>query len=123
MANRTSAAAVKVIMDTSLDDPTIEVYIDIANPIITDVMDGSGVGTVRLEELERWLTAHLITITRERMGAEEKLGEATIKYIGKFREGLDSTPYGQTVKLLDTTGAFGEQGKRVISINAITSFD
>ncbi len=123
MAVRTSAADVKAIMDSSLLDAEVDVYIEIANPIVTDVMDGSGVGTTRLEEIERWLTAHLISITRERMGDTEKLGEASIKYIGKFGMGLESTPYGQTVLLLDTSGAFGDQGKVAISITAITSFD
>jgi len=122
MANRTTATEVKAIMDTSLEDSEVDVYIGIANPIVTDVMDGSGIGTVRLEEIERWLTAHFITVTRERMGDAEKLGEASIKYIGKFGMGLDSTPFGQTVQILDTTGQFGDQGKRPISITAITSF-
>ena len=122
MAVRTKATEVKAIMDTSLEDAEVNVYIGIANPVVTDVMDGSGVGAVRLEEIERWLTAHFITVTRERMGETEKLGEATIKYVGKFGMGLDSTPFGQTVQILDTTGAFGDQAKRPISINAITSF-
>ena len=123
MAARTTETEVKAIMDTSLLDAEVEVYIGIANPVVTDVMDGSGVGAVRLEEIERWLTAHFITVTRERMGDTEKLGEASIKYIGKYGMGLDSTPFGQTVQLLDTTGQFADEGKRVISITAITSFE
>jgi len=57
-----------------------------------------------LTEIEKWLTAHLITISRERMAAKEEAGGARIEYIGAFGAGLSSTPYGQTAIALDNTG-------------------
>lgn len=124
MAVRTDADAVRAIMDNiSLLDAEIDVYIAIANPMVTSTLGGGDLTGDQLTEIERWLSAHLIAMTRERMGETEKVGEASIKYIGKFGMKWESTPYGQMVLVLDTSGAFAKQGKQAISINAVTSFE
>lgn len=119
---RTTATEVKAILTTSLTDAQVDVYIDIANQIVTDNVT-CGLGDAALEEIERWLTAHLIAFTRSRMAKSEKIGEASITYNGVFGSGLDATPYGQTVKLLDTCGSLANMGKKTIFIKAIKSFD
>jgi len=122
---RTTVDEVKEIMDnTALDDAQITPYITVANTIVTDELGSSSELTDdKLEEIERWLTAHLIAITRERITKQEKLGDASVTYTGAFGSGLDSTPYGQMVRILDVSGILGNLGKRVISIKAITSFE
>ena len=119
---RTTPAEVKVIITTSLIDAAIESYISIASSMVTNTVT-CGAAEAVLKEIERWLTAHLISITKERAGIKERLGEAEITYSGKFGEGLKSTSYGQMVLQLDTCGSFAKLGMKTISITAITSFE
>lgn len=120
---RTTKDAVKQIINTSLGDSVIEALIDSANLMVTNVLGSSELGSSTLTEIERWLTAHLISISWERQATDEKLGEASIKYAGVFGEGLKSTTYGQMVLMLDTSGLMANVGKRSARIRAIESFD
>lgn len=119
---RTTVAKVKEILDTALTDPQVDNYIDIANTMVTNNVT-CGLSATVLAEIERWLAAHLISITQERLGIKEKVGDAEITYTGVFGEGLKSTSYGQTVLMLDTCGGLANLGKKSISIKAITSFE
>lgn len=128
MANRVDANEVKEIIDTALGESTIEAFITAANVIVTSLLGSSGLGTAHLKEIERWLTAHLISCARDRTVRTEQAGQASITYetqpLGK---GLDASLYGQQVKLLDTTGILaaeiGAAALKSASIYAITSFD
>jgi len=125
MANRTTAAEVLAIMDNcqvSESDITTH-YIPTANALVTKIYeDNTEMTDTLLEEVERWLTAHLIAVSRSRTTTNEKVGDASVSYTGTFSEGLKSTPYGQMVLALDITGMMGRIGKRVASIYAVTSF-
>jgi len=125
MANRTTAAEVKQIMDDcTLDDTIVDVYIVAANALVTKVLgDDTNIGTVLIEEIERWFTAHMIASTRWRTTTDEKLGDASVKYTGVFKENLSSTPYGQMVKQLDITGKMANIGKRSAKMYAAIEFD
>jgi len=122
---RVSPGEVKQIMDgCPLTDPVISAYIISANAIVTKVFSGDiEIGTTLLKEIERWFTAHMIASTSFRTASEEKVGDATIIYTGKWGMGLDSTPYGQMVKQIDVTGKMGRAGKIAASMYAIKSFD
>ena len=120
---RTTETEVKAIMDTDLADASVLTFINIANLMITSIVGGKGLSDDTMTEIERWLSAHLIASTIERMGGSEKIGEASIKYIGQFAKGFESTPYGQFMLALDTTGSFADLNKRKMSIKAITSFE
>lgn len=123
MATRTTAAEVKQIMPTSLADAVVEYYITVAAEMVDDLDANTTLGATRLEEIERWLAAHLIAITRERQGQKEKIGDAEITYAGKYGMNLQSTSYGQQAAMLDTSGTLAQLGKKKISIKAITSFE
>lgn len=124
MAVRVTASEVKAIMDIELTDAAVDIFIGIANPIVTDNLDTATTLTdAQLKEIERWLTAHLISVTKERRGKAEKLGEASITYQGIFGVGLKATEYGQMLEVLDTSGTLAGLGKKKISIKAITSFE
>lgn len=125
MAKRVVAAEVKEIIDgCTTSDEVVEVMIDAASEIITQVFENdTDIGTILLKELERWLTAHMLVSTLHRMGADEKVGDAQIKYTGQWGKKLESTPYGQMVLTLDTTGKIARTGKIAASIYAIKSFD
>ena len=122
MAVRVTAAEVKVILDnTVLSDTDILAYAAGANALVNEVL---GTGTEDLlTEIEKWLTAHLITISRERQALKEGAGGASITYTGNFGVGLQSTSYGQMVLVLDTTNALAALGGKAARIIAIKSFD
>lgn len=104
MANRVTEAQVLAIMpgDTELTALTIAPYITSANVFVTDALDGKLSETV-LIEIEKWLSAHMATVVRERLSKEAGAGGAYIKYAGAWGEELSSTQYGQMVMMLDTT--------------------
>ena len=104
-------------------DAVVDEFIAVASSMTDEIAAVGTLGDTRLEQIERWLTAHLLASTLVRMGKQEKLGEASITYTGEFGMGLDSTPYGQMVKVLDTTGTLAAKGKRKITFKAVTSFD
>jgi len=120
-----TADEVKEIMDNlDLSDSIIETFIDAADIVIIKAYENDTTTTsAQKKEVERWLSAHFIASTLKRMGASEKVGEAEIKYIGKFGLGLDLTPYGQIAKQIDPAGVLNRMSKSDIMIKAIESFD
>ena len=62
MARRVTATEVKVIITTALSDTAVEAFIDMANLEVTNTVT-CGLAAATLKEIERWLSAHLISIT------------------------------------------------------------
>lgn len=121
--SRTDADAVKQIIDTDLTDTEIEAFIAGATEVVTEVIGSDTTLSSELKtEIERWLTAHMIASTREQQLSKTKAGPAEATFQGKTGMGLDSTLYGQTVKVLDTTGKFAALGGKGASITAVGSF-
>jgi hypothetical protein len=122
MAQRTTATDVKAIIETTMEDAAVEAYIFSANAMVTQLL-GTTLEEATLTEIERWLTAHMIAITKERMSQKEGAGGAFIEYAGNFGAGLQSTSWGQMVEMLDTTGAMVSLGKKTITFLAIPQED
>lgn len=122
---RVNATEVKAIMDNcTLGESVVDVYITAATELIDQVfVDDTTITTTLKKEIERWFTAHMIASTRWRVASEEKIQDAQIVYTGKWGMGLDSTPYGQMVLQLDTSGLMAKGGKKALSIYAIPNFD
>lgn len=121
MAYRVTATEVKQIMDNCiLTDAVIGVFIGAANEVVNTVFSSTDV--TEYKEIERWFTAHMIASTLQRTTSEEKIGDASVKYAGKWEKNLDSTPYGQMLKVLDTSGKMGNIGKQAASIYAVIGF-
>lgn len=112
MANRVTEADVRAIIDTVLTDPEILPYINSANVWVNTVAEPIPLAEEVLFEIERWMSAHMIAMTQERMAKEEGAGGAYIKYVGEWGKGLDQTPYGQMVIGLDPTGTIADLVKR-----------
>lgn len=125
MAVRTTNARVLQIMDNCTTSTTIiDRLITAASAVVDKVFESdSEISDTLLEEIECWLTAHMLASTLHRSTTNESLGDASVTYTGSFGEGLKSTPYGQMVLSLDTSGKMLRQGKQVASIYAIPSFD
>jgi len=119
MANRTTIEEVKLIIATSITDPEIESYIGAANVFVTNQLGGVGLNDDTLAQIEKWITAHMIASTRERVAAEEEAGGARIKYVGKYGEGLNMTSYGQMAVMLDTSGTLATAGKQGMIFKAL----
>lgn len=115
---RVTDAEVAAILDTSVVSFTpfilaasILVDVNLATPaILTD--------TEQLKEIARWLAAHLFAIM-ERQARKEETGETLAEYYGKADMGLDFTPYGQQVKVLDTSGTLANLGKKKAGFTTI----
>jgi hypothetical protein len=119
---RTTAAEVKEILETEISDALVNAYIASANRIVTEHLTDLGYGDEKLEDIEMWLSAHLIAITRERQTTQEKLGDAAVAYANVFGKGLEASTYGQMVAMLDTEGVLKSLGKERIVFKAIKSF-
>lgn len=125
MANRTTADQVFLIMDleSHVTDEHVERFINMANSVVDDTLgDDTTLGDETKREIECNLAAHFIASTISRISQKEKLGEAQVDY-PTLGEGLKSTPYGQNVLVLDTTGKMTGSGKRRAYIRAIPSWD
>jgi len=122
---RTTVQLVKDILDdTALTDNQITSYIGSANVFVTDAL-GTTLSVAVLAEIERWLTAHMITCTRERSAIKEAAGGASIQYTGAWGAGLLSTSYGQMAVALDTTGTLADiaKTKSAAWVKAVPNFD
>lgn len=126
MANRVTIAEVREIFDTDLLDAVITTFIGTANRIVTSYLGTTAVLTAaELKDIELWLTAHLLAVTRDQQAQQEAVtggAGVNITYQGKTGLGLDATFYGQQVKMLDRTGILALQ-KKAASIFAVPSFD
>lgn len=125
MAVRTTAAEVKEIMEgCTTSDAIVNSLITAASVVVDKVFENDAdIGDTLLEEIERWLTAHMIASSLYRSTSEEKVGDASLKYTGKWGMRLESTPYGQMVLTLDITGKMGNLSKQAASMFAVKNFD
>lgn len=126
MAVRTTSAEVLQIMDNCTVSTTIiDSFITSANALINKLFeyDIDDMPSTLLEEMERWLTAHMIASSLQRTTDTERLGDAEVKYTGKWGENLGSTPYGQMVMTLDYSGRMKSLGKGRAGIHAVPQFD
>jgi len=125
MAYRVTPDELKEIISTDLDDGVLNTFIKVANITVTEYLgDSTELDDDQLKEIERFLAAHTLASTREQQAISEGAKDARITYQGKTGLGLDSTFYGQQVKLLDTSGVLaGAIGRRKAVIYSVTSFE
>ncbi len=119
MANRTDVTTVKAIMDTALTNDEITPMIAQANRVVTRILGGTTLTAEELEDIETYLTAHLIAIGPERQPQEEKVGDIWLTFQEKPKAFLESTTYGQMVLFLDSTGLMQVSTKKKITFTAI----
>lgn len=118
---RTTVDLVKIILPTNLSDEVIEIYIDDANLMVTDILgNDTTLSDGRKEMIERYLTAHMITVTQQRQLQKHEVEDASASYVGSFGKGLQGSTYGQALLDMDTTGKLKSSlGKQAISFTAI----
>jgi len=119
---RTTVEEVRQIMDeTSIADASITAYIGTANKLVNALLLNTGLSEELLTEIEKHITAHFITVFRERMAKKEGAGGAYIEYQGEYKDGLHATPFGQTAMLLDVTGTLNIMFEKQATIMAVKS--
>lgn len=118
---RTSPTEVKKIIETDMEDTDIQSYIDSASILVDSTIAGKLVDAL-LEQIEKWLTAHLMASTREQMVKQGKGGPASATFYGYGEgKGLEHTPYGQQAVSLDYTGTLKRisEGKSTLTFEAL----
>ena len=124
MARTTEAEVIEIMEGYTAASSTVTPFLVTANVLVTKVFSGdSAIGSTLKEEIEKWLTAHMISCTIHRTTSEEKVGDASAKYTGYWGKNLEATSYGQMVKLLDTTGKMSRMGKVAASMYAVKDTD
>lgn len=124
MAPRTTITAVREIFDTPLLDAVLTTFITVSNGIVTNYLGASDLSDSELEEIERFLSAHLASTMRDPQAQQEAVTGSvggSITYHGKSGLGLDASFFGQTVKMLDRTGILANM-KRPAQVFAVPSF-
>lgn len=114
---RVTSDEVKQIISTTLD-PTP--FIEAANVVVNDRLASESLSVSTLKEIERWLSAHFLAI-RSPQKKSQSIDGASETYVlpPVSAEGLKSTPYGQQVLLLDSSGVLTSLGKKKAYFNAI----
>ena len=121
MAWRTSQEAVEGILGDNYDTdgkPSLSPQITTANALTTEVVAVAArknltLSAALLQEVECWLAAHFYGHA-DQLYQEKKTADASAVFQGQTGKGLESTQYGQTAMLLDTTGSLRtiNEGKR-----------
>lgn len=96
-------ADVLEIMKTSLTESEITPFLTTAQAIVTAILSTSTLTTSILDEITKYLAAHFACL-KSPFSVKKKLGDAEETYGYQGGKGLDATPYGETVKMLDSTG-------------------
>jgi len=110
---RVSAAQVKEIIETDIDDDILlSNFIDTAHIYVDTHLSAAGHDSHILTKIELYLAAHFVAITDEGGALKyTKLGDASDAYDTSFLDsGLKSTRYGQTALTLDSSGILANVG-------------
>ena len=108
-----------IMKSCPLTDDQIDPYINTAHTYILRVYSGAGASEELLTAIEKWFTAHLIASIHAKTTVKEKVGDAEVNYAAKVGEGLKSTPYGEMVLALDTTGIMAKSSLKKANIYAV----
>lgn len=114
MAVRTTQANVDTIIEVDASITDYTPFIAVANTLVTEKCTGGDLTATELEMIERWLAAHFITVRDKQVISAGISGGPNVKYESKVDLGLDSSRYGQTAMLLDTTGGLAAYNQQIV---------
>jgi hypothetical protein len=117
MAVRVDDEEVEAIIDVESHIDT-NAFIATANIMVDEYLADEGLGDSILIEIEKYLAAHFIAIRQGILKAED-FGDAKDEYAIEVGKGLDATPYGQQVKVLDPSGLLASSTARRAGIATI----
>jgi hypothetical protein len=100
---RTTASAIRQIMEVDSSITNLTPFILSANLLVTECCSEAGYTDERLELIERFLAAHFVT-GRDKPVTSETAGPVSVSYALKVGYGLKGSFFGQQAALLDTAG-------------------
>ena len=96
----------KVLGDVNYDT---QMGIETAHILVDEQLLGKGLSAPMLRQIELYLAAHFASIMyTDGTLATQEVGEARERYHNIYKQGLQSTRYGQQAILLDTTGTLAD---------------
>lgn len=104
---RTTTSRVCSVMDTTLTEDEVAPFVETANLMVTAYLASTDQTADALREVETYLAAHFVSL-RDRLVKSEAAGGVRFDYQGETGMGLDSSHFGQTAKLLDSSGVLKE---------------
>lgn len=111
--SRCTGDEVKAIINTSLTATEVEPFITSANMVVTGKC-GSYYTESELTEIEKWLSAHLVSVRDPSRSAviEQNAGGPSqkLQLTAASPKGLETTPYGQQVLFMDYLGKMADLG-------------
>ena len=124
MSSRTTAAAVKAIMDTDVTEAQISDsgILDDAYNFVTAKLGDQSLGVDLLASIEKWVAAHMVSVGLDRQLQRGKGGPAEATYTGQYAMNLQMTSYGQMACSLDPSGTLAAAGGKSVYAKAVTSF-
>ena len=108
------------IYETELTEAQLGAFVNMAHYVIQANLLDKGLGTELLTQIHLNLAAHFAS-TRDQRLARVKIEGLEETYQGKTDMGLDATFYGQTAKMLDSTGTLAELGSTLIQFSVATT--
>ncbi len=109
MTENEKIEGIQNILETDLNEDQIKTFLHTASNLVERAVKSVEESTKN--DIIIWLTAHFIASTREQQLTRAKAGTAEAVFQGKTGLGLDSTFYGQHVKMLDTSGVLSRLDK------------
>ena len=126
---RITQSDVREIIDTDLDDGSIAAFINAAYAMtipIASLLSDCG-GNTTLAEIQKFITAHLITLREPIVRRESIGGEASVEYLyqtgANLASGLGATPFGQAALALDCSGRLAQVGLKRASFKVWSHAD
>lgn len=101
---RTDSAAVTALLVDVESGVSLTQFITVANLIVTKHCTDADFTTNELEVIERYVAAHLYTVSLPRT-TQEKAGSVSISYQHAEDLGFNGSSYGQMAMRLDWSGA------------------
>jgi len=106
---RVVAHEVEEIVDTDLEEGSINAHINFAHTLTDRV---TGLSATELGQIELLLAAHFVSIQQPQLKSESVGGSFSASYqVGPLDEGLKATVYGQQAIALDDSGTLANLGK------------
>lgn len=115
----TSADDVLAIMHGNLTESEISPFLTTAKLLVSNYLSSASLSTTTTEEIEKYLAAHLASVKKPyAIRSKLDISEDTYGYQGG--KGLNATPYGEIVLMLDTSGILASKmGAATIEIEVV----
>lgn len=119
------ASDVQAIISTSVGTGTINAFINMAYymtlPMAT--LLGNCGGTAALQEIQKLITAHLLTLQEPEVQSESIGGEASATYRWKTDMGLNGSRWGQMAIAMDCSGYLSSLDLKKAEIDMYSYYD